>query len=36
MQVIGFLRDTSPADSEDLVAAFRQGVREAGFVEGKD
>jgi hypothetical protein len=36
MPVIGFLRDTSPADSEDLVAAFRQGVREAGFVEGKD
>jgi putative ABC transport system substrate-binding protein len=34
--VIGFLRSTSSADSGPLVAAFRQGVREAGFVEGQD
>ena len=32
MPVIGFLRDTSlPAD---IVTAFRQGLKEAGFVEG--
>jgi putative tryptophan/tyrosine transport system substrate-binding protein len=36
MPVIGFLRSTSSADSGHLVAAFRQGVREAGFVEGQD
>jgi putative ABC transport system substrate-binding protein len=36
MPVIGFLRGTSSADSGHLVAAFRQGVREAGFVEGQD
>ena len=36
MPVIGFLRTTSSADSGDLVAAFRQGLREAGFVEGQD
>jgi len=34
--VIGFLRSTSSADSGPLVAAFRQGVREAGLVEGQD
>jgi putative ABC transport system substrate-binding protein len=34
MPVIGFLRSTSSADSVHLVAAFRQGLREAGFVEG--
>jgi len=36
MPVIGFLRSTSSADSRNLVAAFRQGLREAGFVEGQD
>ena len=36
MPVIGFLRTTSSADSGDLVAAFRQGLREAGLVEGQD
>jgi putative ABC transport system substrate-binding protein len=34
--VIGFLRSTSAAGSAQLVAAFRQGLKEAGFVEGQD
>src|SRR3981189_1225859 len=34
--VVGFLRVTSAADSTHLVAAFRQGVKEAGFVEGQN
>jgi putative ABC transport system substrate-binding protein len=36
MPVIGFLRDTSLANSTHLVAAFRQGLKEAGFVEGQN
>ena len=36
MPVIGFLRDTSLADATYLVAAFRQGLREAGFIEGQN
>ena len=32
----GFLRVTSPANSTHLVAAFRQGLKEAGFVEGQN
>jgi hypothetical protein len=36
MPVVGFLRSTSSADSGHLVAAFRQGLKEAGFVEGQD
>ena len=36
MPVIGFLRSTSEAGSAQLVAAFRQGLKEAGFVEGQD
>jgi putative ABC transport system substrate-binding protein len=36
MPVIGFLRSTSPADSTHLVTAFRQGLKEAGFVEGQN
>src|SRR6516225_1876535 len=36
MPVIGFLRDTSLADATHLVAAFRQGLKEAGFVEGQN
>ena len=36
MPVVGFLRSTSPADSTRLVAAFRQGLKEAGFVEGQN
>jgi putative tryptophan/tyrosine transport system substrate-binding protein len=36
MPVIGFLRVTSLADSTNLVSAFRQGLKEAGFVEGQN
>jgi putative ABC transport system substrate-binding protein len=36
MPVIGLLRSTSSADSVHLVSAFRQGLKEAGFVEGQD
>jgi putative ABC transport system substrate-binding protein len=36
MPVVGFLRNTSLAPFEDLVAAFRQGLKEAGFVEGQN
>src|SRR6516165_10143957 len=35
MPVIGFLRSTAAAGSEPLVRAFRQGLNEAGFVEGQ-
>ena len=34
--VVGFLRDTSLADAMHLVAAFRQGLKEAGFIEGQN
>jgi putative tryptophan/tyrosine transport system substrate-binding protein len=36
MPVIGFLRSTSLADAMRLVTAFRQGLKEAGFVEGQN
>jgi hypothetical protein len=36
MPVIGFLRSASPVGSGHLLVAFRQGLREAGFVEGQD
>src|SRR5262249_7488448 len=36
MPVIGFLRDTSLADAMHLVVAFRQGLKEAGFIEGQN
>jgi putative ABC transport system substrate-binding protein len=36
MPVIGFLRDTSLADATYLVAAFRQGLKEASFIEGQN
>src|SRR5215475_2368032 len=36
MPVVGFLRSAPSADSGYLVAAFRQGLREGGFVEGQD
>jgi putative tryptophan/tyrosine transport system substrate-binding protein len=34
--LIGFLRSTSSADSGHLTAAFRQGLKERGFVEDQD
>jgi len=34
--VIGFLRSTSAGSSAQLVAAFRQGLKEAGFAEGQN
>ena len=36
MPVIGFLRSTSLADATHLVTAFRQGLKEAGFIEGQN
>jgi putative ABC transport system substrate-binding protein len=36
MPVIGFLRSTSLADAAHLVDAFRQGLKETGFVEGQN
>ena len=36
LPVVGFLRSTTSADSGHLVAAFRQGLKEAGFVEGQN
>ena len=36
MPVVGFLRSTSLSDSTQLVTAFRQGLKEAGFVEGQN
>src|SRR5438034_9054503 len=35
MPVIGFLGSSSPADRTCLVTAFRQGIRETGYVEGQ-
>jgi putative ABC transport system substrate-binding protein len=36
MPVVGFLSSRSPAESAGLVAAFRGGLRESGFVEGQN
>jgi len=36
MPVIGFLSTRSPGESAGLVAAFRDGLRESGFVEGQN
>ena len=36
MPVIGFLRSASLADVPHFVTAFRQGLKEAGFVEGQN
>ena len=36
MPVIGFLSSRSPAESADSVTAFRQGLREMGFIEGQN
>ena len=36
MPVIGFLRSTSLGDATHLVVAFRQGLRETGYIEGQN
>ena len=36
MPVIGFLRSTSLVEFSHLVTAFRQGLKETGFVEGQN
>ena len=36
LPTIGFMSGRSPEDSEPLVAAFRQGLRETGFVAGQN
>jgi putative ABC transport system substrate-binding protein len=36
LPVIGYLSSRSPSDSAHIVAAFRQGLQEAGFVEGQN
>jgi len=34
--VVGFMSSRSPEDSAHLVAAFRRGLAEGGFVEGQN
>ena len=34
--VVGFLSSRSPGESDELVAAFRKGLRQIGFVEGQN
>lgn len=34
--VIGFLRSTSASESAELVAAFREGLKEAGYIDGQN
>jgi putative tryptophan/tyrosine transport system substrate-binding protein len=36
MPVIGFLQSSSPGATAHMVAAFRSGLREAGYVEGQN
>jgi putative ABC transport system substrate-binding protein len=36
MPLIGFLGIRTPAELEHLVAAFRQGLKEVGYVEGQN
>jgi putative ABC transport system substrate-binding protein len=34
--VVGFVRDVTPDVSDARATAFRQGLKEAGFVEGQN
>jgi putative ABC transport system substrate-binding protein len=36
MPVVGFLSSRSPSESVGVTTAFRQGLQEAGFVEGQN
>src|SRR5215471_6521742 len=36
MPVVGFLRSTSANASDELVAALRRGLTEAGYIEGQN
>ncbi|MGA7788784.1 MAG: ABC transporter substrate-binding protein [Xanthobacteraceae bacterium] len=36
MPVVGFLRDSSPDASTAILTALRQGMKEAGFIEGQN
>src|SRR5215470_11606219 len=36
LPVIGFLHSASPGGNVDRVRAFREGLKEAGFVEGEN
>jgi hypothetical protein len=36
MPVIGFLSSRSPGESASVVAGFRQGLKEAGYAEGRN
>ena len=36
MPVIGFLSSSSPVDRARYLTAFRQGLREPGYVEGQN
>ena len=36
MPMVGFLSSRSPGEFDGVVAAFRQGLGEAGFVEGQN
>jgi putative ABC transport system substrate-binding protein len=36
LPVIGFLRSASLADATHLITSFRQGLKEAGFIEGQN
>jgi putative tryptophan/tyrosine transport system substrate-binding protein len=36
LPVIGYLSSRSPGDSGYIIAAFRQGLKDAGYVEGQN
>jgi hypothetical protein len=36
MPVIGFLSSKAPEDTPKLLAAFREGLKDTGFVEGQN